>query len=105
MPVISTDRDGVALVNTFTVEPENHERLLEILREATDDVMRHLPGFVSASVHASLDGTRVCNYAQWSSEEAFRAAIAHPDSKPHFAACQAIASSDSALYQLRFTEG
>jgi hypothetical protein len=25
--------------------------------------MRHRPGFISANIHASLDGTRVVNYA------------------------------------------
>lgn len=31
--------------------------------------MRHIDGFVSANIHASLDGTRAVNYAQWRSEE------------------------------------
>jgi quinol monooxygenase YgiN len=105
MAVIGTDRDLIELVNTFTVQPHDQERLLEILREATEDVMRHFPGFVSANVHASLDGTKVCNYAQWASEEQFRKAIAHPDSQPHFTLCREIATSESALYRLRFTEG
>lgn len=105
MPVIGTDHDVIALVNTFTVEPRDQERLLEILRAATEDVMRHHPGFVSASVHASLDGTKVCNYAQWASEEQFRKAIAHPDSQPHFASCREIATAEPVLYRLRFTEG
>jgi heme-degrading monooxygenase HmoA len=28
-------------------------------------VAREFPGFVSATVHRSLDGTRVINYLQW----------------------------------------
>ena len=34
--------------------------------------MQHLPGFRSANIHLSTDGTRVVNYAQWDSAEAFR---------------------------------
>lgn len=105
MAVIGTDRDLIALVNTFTVDPRDQERLVELLHEATEDVMRHFPGFVSANVHASLDGTKVCNYAQWASEEEFNKAIEHPDSQPHFAQCREIGTSVSALYRLRFTEG
>ncbi|WP_017588928.1 antibiotic biosynthesis monooxygenase family protein [Nocardiopsis ganjiahuensis] len=105
MAVIGTDRDLIALVNTFTVDPRDQERLVELLHEATEDVMRHFPGFVSANVHASLDGTKVCNYAQWASEEEFNKAIEHPDSQPHFIQCREIATSVSALYRLRFTEG
>jgi len=46
-------------------------------------VMRHLPGFVSANVHRSLDGTKVVNYAQWESQDAFTAMLRHPDAVPY----------------------
>lgn len=88
MPIISTDHQVVVLSNIFTVATENQNRLLKILHEATENVMRHRPGFISASVHASLDGTRVFNYAQWRSEAEFHAALQHPDAQPHFAACR-----------------
>jgi Antibiotic biosynthesis monooxygenase len=48
-------------------------RLLELWQGATERVMRHLPGFVAAYVHRSLDGTKVVNYAQWKNQEAFTA--------------------------------
>lgn len=35
------------------------------VKDATDEVLRHLPGFVSANVHRGLDGTTVVNYGQW----------------------------------------
>lgn len=104
MPRISPDQQVVTLVNTFKVAPEHQAELLDILDEATRDVMRHRPGFVSASVHASLDGAFVMNYAQWRSEEEFRQALAHPDAQPHFAACRRIAEADPRLYRVAFTE-
>ena len=59
-------RDGVVtLINVFTVAPEDQQRLLGLLVEATESVMNKLPGFVSANLHKSLDGTKVTNYAQW----------------------------------------
>ena len=54
----------VTLINVFMVVPEDQRRLLELLAEATESVMRGLPGFVSANLHKSLDGTKVANYAQ-----------------------------------------
>ena len=38
--------------------------------------MQHLPGFISASIHRSLDGTKVINYAQWRSQADFAAYLA-----------------------------
>lgn len=43
----------------FTVEPENQQRLVEVWQRGTDELMRHLPGFASANIHRSLDGTKV----------------------------------------------
>jgi quinol monooxygenase YgiN len=76
---IRADVPIVTLINVFTVEPENQQGLIELWQRATDEVMRHLPGFVSANVHRSLDGTKVVNYAQWESEEAFNAMLQNPD--------------------------
>ncbi len=37
------------------------------------------PGFISASVHKSLDGTRVVNYVQWCRRGDFEAMLRNPD--------------------------
>ena len=42
-----------------------------------------LPGFVSAHVHRSFDGTKVVNYAQWESQEAFTAMLQNPEAAPY----------------------
>ena len=44
--------------------------------------MRDLPGFISANIHRSLDRTKVVNYAQWKTREAFNAMLQHPDASP-----------------------
>ena len=53
----------VTLINVFTVAPENQQRLVDVLVDATQAVMRKQPVFVSANIHKSLDGTQVTNYA------------------------------------------
>ena len=73
----------VTFINVFTVAPANQQRLVELWQRATDEVMRHLPGFVSAVIHRSLDGTKVVNYAQWESRAAFAAMFQHPDAMPY----------------------
>ena len=65
MATISKDNNVVRLINVFTVEHENQQRLVDMLVEATEKTMKHVPGFVSATIHRSLDGIRVANYAQW----------------------------------------
>jgi heme-degrading monooxygenase HmoA len=38
-----------------------------LLARATETSVRHMPGFISATLHRSLDGTKVAMYAQWRS--------------------------------------
>ena len=60
-----------------------------------------LPGFVSANIHASTDGTKVVNYAQWSDTDAFRAMLANPVAQPHMTAAAEIAESyEPHLYEV-----
>ena len=55
MPTIAKDNNVITLINVFTVRPEHQQRLVDVLVEATEMVMKHQPGFVSASIHKSLD--------------------------------------------------
>jgi Antibiotic biosynthesis monooxygenase len=64
MTTISAKSDVMTLINMFTVEPANQRRLIELLTEATEVSVRRAPGFVSASLHRSTDGTKVTMYAQ-----------------------------------------
>jgi len=73
------DASQVVLINVFTVEPDNQGRLIELWQRATDVAIGHVPGFVSATIHRSLDGTKVVNYAQWDSREAFDAMLRNPE--------------------------
>ena len=81
------------LINVFTVRPEHQAELVTLLSKATEDVMAGLPGFVSANIHASTDGVRVVNYAQWTSADAMQAMLANPVAQPHMAAAAEIAES------------
>ena len=106
MTTLNPDDGGVVLINTFTVEPERAEALCDLLSTATVDVMRHLPGFVSANLHVSLDRTHVANYAQWESKKAYEAVFADADVVAHMqGAADAADGFEPILYELRHTHG
>ncbi|HKA10347.1 MAG TPA: antibiotic biosynthesis monooxygenase family protein [Candidatus Dormibacteraeota bacterium] len=105
MATIATDRDVVTLVNVFTVTPEQQQRLADLLAEATASVMNRLPGYVSANIHRSLDGTRVVNYAQWRRVEDFEAMLRDPDAQQHMRSASKLATSiEPHLYEVVFTD-
>jgi heme-degrading monooxygenase HmoA len=81
--IIQEGTSTVTLVNVFTVEPKDQLRLVEHWQQATEEVIRHLPGFISANVHRSRDGTKVINYAQWESQDAFDAMRHNPEAAAH----------------------
>lgn len=65
MSTIEKGPSILTLINVFTVAPERQQELVTLLIDATHQTMKHLPGFVSANIHRSLDGKKVVNYAQW----------------------------------------
>jgi quinol monooxygenase YgiN len=93
---------GVAtLINVFEVEPAKQAELAQFLSEATDEVFRHQPGFVSVSIHSSLDGTRVVNYAQWKSKEDIDRVLKDPEAQAQARQAAAIAKGVSpAVYKI-----
>jgi quinol monooxygenase YgiN len=96
-------KDGyLTFINTFTVEPDNAERLLQALRNATEEIFRHQPGFISANLHMSRDKRKVLNYAQWRSKEDYVAMSKKPEIQAHMKQAAALAISfDPVDYDLR----
>jgi quinol monooxygenase YgiN len=93
MTTIEPHSPYATLINVFTVAPERARELAELLSVATDEVMRYLPGFVSANIHVSTGGSRVVNYAQWESPEALQAMTRNPTAHEHMDTCAAVATS------------
>lgn len=63
MVTIKAQEGVVTQINVFTVAPENQQALIDLLQEAAQFASQ-IPGWISASIHRSLDGSRVVNYAQ-----------------------------------------
>ena len=105
MTTITTEKGLVTLINVFTVTPENQQLLVDLLVEATQYTMRNQPGYLSANIHKSLDGTRVTNYAQWRSQEDFEAMMKNPEAVVHMRAASQLARSiEPHLYEVFFID-
>ena len=96
---ISTKSSVVTLINVFTVDPTNQQRLVELLTRATEVSVRHAPGFVSASLHR-IDGTKVTMYAQWRSVEDYQAMRQDPAPLPFLQEALAIATFEPGMYEV-----
>ncbi len=102
---IDKNNDIATMENIFSVEPSKQEKLIEMLAEATEQIMNRQEGFISANIHKSLDGTRVVNYAQWKSREAFEKMLKNPKVQIHMNDILTVAkSTDGNLYDVVFTE-
>ena len=105
MVTIAKANDVMTLINVFTVGPEDQQRLVDVLVEATKAVMRNKEGVVAANIHKSLDGTRVANYAQWRSKEAFEAMLGDREAAEHMGEAARIAESfEPHLYEVSFVD-
>lgn len=74
MPTVAINNEVITVIIIFRVEPERQQELINTIIDFVNTVKQQ-PGFVSTSLHRSLDGEKVANYAQWKSladYEAFR---------------------------------
>jgi len=84
----------MTLINVFTVDPANQQRLIDLLLAATERTMKHLPGFMSANIHRSADGTKVINYAQWRSPRDFDAMRQNAEATRHMKEAASLAKPE-----------
>ena len=101
MPVIRVG-SSVTQINVFTVEPDQQQPLIDYLAGAAK-VASEVPGWLSASLHRSLDGTRVVNYAQSESLEAAQRVIEHLKAKGLLSGNKQFGQSSPGLYEVTFT--
>ena len=100
MTTISPSSKLVTLINVFTVAPANQQKLIGLLSRATETSVRHAPGFISASLHRGLDGTKVTMYAQWRTVEDYQAMRENPAPLPYLQQALAIAKFDPGMYEV-----
>jgi len=100
MTTISKDAYLITFINVFAVDPANQSRLVDLLTKVTDQFVRYARGFVSSSLHRSLDGTKVTMYAQWHSMADYEAMRQDPRPLPYFRRALAMARFEPGSYEV-----
>ena len=73
MPHIQTDHQLVTQITVIEPEPGKQAEALSLMTERARFMARQ-PGFVSVSLHRSIDGRCIVNYIQWQSRDLLRSA-------------------------------
>ncbi|MFD1160243.1 antibiotic biosynthesis monooxygenase family protein [Roseovarius aestuarii] len=76
---LGLDTGPVVLVNLFTIDPADHDALIEAWKG--DALwMKKQPGYISTQMHKAVgDSGTYLNYAIWGSIADFRAAFSNPE--------------------------
>jgi len=83
----------------FRMAPGAQAEMITRTTEALDQAFDVSPGLVSATFHRSLDGTRMFNYGQWTSEEAFAALESQPGFSKDAPYWEGLAKNEFHLYK------
>jgi quinol monooxygenase YgiN len=76
---IKVTKTVTTLINILTVEPENQQKLIKLLRDNTESVVRRLDGWISTSFIAATDQRHVVIYSQWRDLASVEAIQTNPD--------------------------
>jgi hypothetical protein len=102
MPTIIAGNGVITQVNVFTTTPDKQQPLIDLLIEAANWA-RPTPGWMSASLHRSLDGTRVVNYAQCSDIVSWQAVMERLKEGDFFARNKSFGTAAPGLYDVVYT--
>lgn len=70
---------GITLINVFTVTPEKQNTAADKIAHIYKTFVCNQPGFISAKIQKSLDGTEVAAVAHWKSQAALSTMQQKPD--------------------------
>jgi hypothetical protein len=98
---IAPEKDStLTFINVFTVTQANQQRLIELLTRATDGFVNRAPGFISATLHRSIDGTKVTMYARWRSMEDYQSMRHDPGPLPFLQEALTFATFEPGMYEI-----
>lgn len=101
-------RDGKAERIThlaeFRMMPTNQPEMVKRTTTELDRAMSNSPGLISATFHRSLDGTRMFNYGQWESKEAFEAILKQPGFNPDKPYWEGLARNEFHVYYVVYVD-
>jgi hypothetical protein len=98
MTTITAEDNCLTLINVFKVDPVNQQKLVDLLISATEGRVTKITGFISSSLHKSIDGTKVTMYAQWRSVEDYQNMRSNPS--PYLEEALKIATFEPGMYEV-----
>jgi quinol monooxygenase YgiN len=82
-PQIQANKQQVTQITIIEAGPDNQAEALSVMAERARFMARQ-PGFISISLHRSLDGRRIVNYVQWQNRDLLRSAHQSPGFRRHW---------------------
>jgi Antibiotic biosynthesis monooxygenase len=95
--------DRVTHLAEFRMIPSNQPEMVKRTSAELDRAMSS-PGLISATFHRSLDGTRMFNYGQWESKEAFENILKQAGFNPDKPYWDGLARNEFHLYNVVHTQ-
>lgn len=95
---MDADNAPVVLINTFKVQPDKQDELLDLLAALTRAQVG-LPGFVSATLYRGVNGKTVVNQAVWRSVDDWKAMTRTEAVSAAMLPIMAIATFEPNLYE------
>src|SRR6201987_4658362 len=100
MPQIRTEQQPVTQITVVEAEPGKQAQALDLMRQRAHFMARQ-PGFISISLHSSLDGRRIVNYVQWETRDLLAAAHRSPQFRKEWGRFDQLADEiDPHLYEV-----
>jgi heme-degrading monooxygenase HmoA len=100
MPQITAEQQPVTQITVVEPEPGKQAEALALMKKRAEFMARQ-PGFVSISLHRSLDGRRIVNYVQWKSRDQLEAAHHAPEFRKEWGQFDRLADEiDPHLYEV-----
>ena len=72
---IRENKDYLTVINVITPKPGQKDKVAELLKKGISTRMKDVPGFISASIHKSMDNDLVVVYAQWQDQVSLGRAV------------------------------
>jgi quinol monooxygenase YgiN len=92
--------EPLTLINVFQVDPAHQKQLVDLLKHATDGIVNAAPGFITSTLHRSLDGTKVAMYSRWRSIDDYQAMRGNPRLRALLEEVLSIAKFEPGIYEV-----
>ena len=100
MTQIRADNQPVTQITIVDSEPDKQAEALSVMTERARFMARQ-PGFISISLHRSLDGRRIVNYVQWQNRDLLRSAHQAPEFRKEWGHLDQLTDEiDPSLYEV-----